>query len=46
MTSANVLTHAVELSAHHWGQFTAGRIIAYFAVGIVENGEPNLTTER
>lgn len=28
----------VELTATTWEQFTVGRIIAYFAVGIVENG--------
>ena len=30
----------VEMTAHSWIQFTIGRIVAYFAVGIAENAAP------
>ena len=36
---------AVELTAHHWAQFTVGRIIAYAAVGLVENAVPAFNAE-
>lgn len=35
----------VELTSHHWAQFTVGRIIAYFAVGLVENAVPSYNAE-
>lgn len=35
----------VELTAHHWAQFTVGRIIAYAAVGMVENAVPAYNAE-
>ena len=35
----------VELTSHHWAQFTVGRIIAYFAVGFVENVCPAYNAE-
>jgi MFS family permease len=35
----------VELTSHHWAQFTVGRIIAYFAVGLVENAVPAYNAE-
>lgn len=37
--------YSVELTAHHWVQFTVGRIIAYFAVGLVENAVPSYNAE-
>ncbi|OQV03352.1 hypothetical protein CLAIMM_08404 [Cladophialophora immunda] len=35
----------IELTAHNWAQFTVGRIIAYFAVGLVENAVPAYNAE-
>lgn len=35
----------VELTSYHWAQFTVGRIIAYFAVGLVENAVPSYNAE-
>lgn len=36
---------AVELTSCHWEQFTVGRIIAYAAVGLVENAVPAYNAE-
>lgn len=36
---------SVELTAHKWPQFTVGRIIAYSAVGLVENAVPSYSAE-
>lgn len=33
------------MASHHWAQFTVGRIIAYFAVGLVENAVPAYNAE-
>lgn len=33
------------MTAHHWAQFTVGRIIAYSAVGLVENAVPSYNAE-
>ncbi|KAJ9150704.1 General substrate transporter [Pleurostoma richardsiae] len=35
----------VEMTAHHWAQFSAGRIITYSAVGMVENAVPAYNAE-
>lgn len=35
----------MEVSAHHWLQFTIGRDVAYFAVGVVENAVPSYNAE-
>lgn len=35
----------MELSAKHWLQFTIGRDVAYFAVGLVENAVPSYNAE-
>lgn len=35
----------VEMTAHNWVQFTVGRIVAYFAVGMVENAVPSYNAE-
>ncbi|KAJ5097379.1 hypothetical protein N7456_008100 [Penicillium angulare] len=35
----------IELTSQHWAQFTVGRIIAYFAVGLVENAVPSYNAE-
>ncbi|KAH8811051.1 hypothetical protein F5884DRAFT_819467 [Xylogone sp. PMI_703] len=35
----------VALTADHWAQFTVGRIIAYSAVGLVENAVPSYNAE-
>lgn len=35
----------VELTASQWVQFTVGRIIAYFAVGLAENAVPSYNAE-
>ncbi|ORX38012.1 general substrate transporter [Kockovaella imperatae] len=35
----------IEMSAHVWSQFTIGRILAYLAVGIVENATPSYNSE-
>jgi MFS family permease len=37
--------HAVEMTAHHWAQFSVGRIITYSAVGMVENAVPAYNAE-
>ena len=36
---------AVEITANHWMQFTIGRDVAYFAVGLVENAVPSYNAE-
>ena len=33
------------MTAHHWAQFTVGRIVTYFAVGQVENAVPAYNAE-
>lgn len=33
------------MTSHHWAQFTVGRIVAYFAVGLVENAVPAYNAE-
>lgn len=33
------------MTAHHWAQFSVGRIFAYFAVGVVENAVPSYNAE-
>lgn len=33
------------MTSHQWAQFTVGRIIAYFAVGLVENAVPAYNAE-
>lgn len=33
------------MTSQHWAQFTVGRIIAYFAVGLVENAVPAYNAE-
>lgn len=38
-------TRKVEITAHHWAQFSGGRIIAYAAVGMVENSVPAYNAE-
>ncbi|KAJ5263518.1 general substrate transporter [Penicillium angulare] len=35
----------IELTAHEWVQFSVGRIIAYLAVGLVENAVPSYSAE-
>lgn len=35
----------MEISAKHWLQFTIGRDVAYFAVGVVENASPSYNAE-
>lgn len=35
----------VQMTAHEWIQFSIGRIIAYFAVGIIENAVPSYQAE-
>jgi MFS family permease len=35
----------VEMSARHWLQFTIGRDVTYFAVGLVENAVPSYNAE-
>ncbi|KAG9250966.1 general substrate transporter [Emericellopsis atlantica] len=35
----------LEITAHHWMQFTIGRDVAYFAVGLVENAVPSYNAE-
>ncbi|CAK7224870.1 hypothetical protein SBRCBS47491_005701 [Sporothrix bragantina] len=35
----------IELTSHHWAQFTVGRIVAYAAVGMVENAVPAYNAE-
>ena len=35
----------VEMTAHHWEQFTVGRVLAYMAVGLVENLVPTYEAE-
>jgi SP family sugar:H+ symporter-like MFS transporter len=39
------LTRLVELTANTWQVFSGGRVIAYFAVGIVENIVPSYLSE-
>lgn len=39
------MTNQVELTARQWSQFTVGRIIAYSAVGLVENAVPAYNAE-
>lgn len=41
---ANAWT-TVEMTAQHWMQFTIGRDVAYFAVGLVENAVPSYNAE-
>ncbi|CAL5865892.1 uncharacterized protein PFLUO_LOCUS98 [Penicillium psychrofluorescens] len=43
--SIQIVALIIELTAHHWVQFTVGRIIAYFAVGLVENAVPSYNAE-
>jgi len=35
----------IEMTSRHWEQFTIGRLIAYFAVGLVENAVPAYNAE-
>ncbi|KAJ9138582.1 General substrate transporter [Coniochaeta hoffmannii] len=35
----------IEMTSQHWAQFTVGRIIAYSAVGLVENAVPAYNAE-
>ena len=44
-TLTDHLKNAVEMSAKHWVQFTVGRNVAYFAVGLVENAVPSYNAE-
>ncbi|PSR78135.1 general substrate transporter [Coniella lustricola] len=40
-----IIAIIIELTAHTWPQFTVGRIIAYSAVGLVENAVPSYSAE-
>jgi len=42
---AQVIAVIVELTAKEWIQFTIGRIIAYFAVGMIEGVVPSYSAE-
>ncbi|RSL85125.1 hypothetical protein CEP51_003514 [Fusarium floridanum] len=40
-----IIAVIIELTSSHWEQFTVGRIIAYAAVGLVENAVPAYNAE-
>lgn len=40
-----IIAVIVELTSKHWGQFTAGRVLAYVSVGLVENASPGYCSE-
>ncbi|KAJ5100417.1 hypothetical protein N7456_006469 [Penicillium angulare] len=44
-TSRQAVMNGIELTAHEWVQFSVGRIIAYLAVGLVENAVPSYSAE-
>lgn len=45
MSTRSLTLLIVELTSSNWGQFTSGRIDAYFGVGLVENVVPGYNAE-
>ncbi|OAA63769.1 General substrate transporter [Niveomyces insectorum RCEF 264] len=45
VSAIQIIGLIVEMTAHHWVQFSIGRIITYSAVGMVENAVPAYNAE-
>ncbi|KAL1866974.1 hypothetical protein VTK73DRAFT_4443 [Phialemonium thermophilum] len=45
VAAIQIVALIIEMTAHEWIQFSIGRIVAYYAVGVVENAVPAYNAE-